>query len=137
MKDLEWDERLSVGFPDLDEEHRRLLRLCASVVRASSTGASEAQLRHVVTQLRTYVKEHFQREEELLHRYRYPRLNEHITEHMKLTQHVKELYFSGHKHEPIDPGVLKALLRDWVVEHIIRHDLSYAKYFKDHPPGKP
>jgi len=131
MKDIQWDERLSVGIPNIDEQHRRILELCNRGFQAISKDMTEPEFKAIIAELRQYAKIHFATEESLMEKYKYPRRDEHHAEHTKLTLTVKEFHSSGYRHERIAPEQLKAFLMDWIVNHIIRHDLSYAKYFRE------
>jgi hemerythrin len=92
---------------------------------------TEEIFKEITTELRQFVKLHFTAEEELMEKYKYPRRDEHRAEHAKLTKTVKDFHSSGYRHEQIPPEELKAFLTDWIVTHIIRHDLGYARYFKE------
>jgi len=131
MKEIQWDERLSVGISDIDKQHQQLLELCNEAFQAISKGMTETEFKEIIAQLRQFVKLHFTTEEELMEKYKYPRRDEHRAEHVKLTQTVKEFHSSGYRHEHVPPEQLKAFLTDWIVNHIIRHDLSYVKHFKE------
>jgi hemerythrin-like metal-binding protein len=131
MKEIQWDDRLSVGISDIDEQHRKLLELCNKAFQAISKGMTEVKFKEITAELRQFVKLHFTAEEELMEKYKYPRRDEHHAEHVKLTKTVKDFHSSTYRHEQIPPEELKAFLTDWIVNHIIRHDLGYAKYFKE------
>jgi hemerythrin len=131
MKEIQWDDRLSVGISDIDKQHQQLLELCNKAFRAISKGMTEAEFKEIIAELRQFVKLHFTTEEELMEKHKYPRRDEHRAEHAKLTQTVKEFHTSGYRHEHVPPEELKAFLTNWIINHIIRHDLSYVKHFKE------
>ncbi len=129
---IEWTSDLSVGIPQLDDDHKKLIDLLNQIFVASYAGVGDQLVMKVVKELIDYTHYHFQREEDLLVKNHYPACSTHKEEHQKL---IAEL-MSIKENIPTDlsDGLsteLTLFLRHWLIDHIKTHDLKYAEFIKE------
>ena len=126
MDSVPWDDRFSVGVPELDAEHRRLVdtlnRLHEATVSGRGPGTLEPLLAILVQQAGT----HFMSEERYLRETQFAEYDEHKAKHAELMGQVYELKRRLETdHTTFTPETVQ-FLKDWVLRHILIADLKYA-----------
>jgi hemerythrin len=119
---IKWNEGLSVGDDYIDAEHRKFVEL----IRGISEYASSRDGR-VLTKVLHYATTHFADEESYMERLEYPGLQEHRSEHKKLTRILlayKKDYDRGRK----DLYAFKQFAFRWVRDHIMDVDRRIAAF---------
>lgn len=128
-----WDESISVGDEKIDDDHKELFAITNTLLDAINTEKSEEVFLSIFTRLDNYVKHHFQREERLMQKYHYPKLDAHIALHREFEAQlpkVKEKFLSSYSKEAALQ--IYQFLTDWLIQHIIKEDLQYARYIHTH-----
>ena len=128
MKDLVWDEILSVGVDEIDEDHRKLVNLFNILNHAVVDEESPDYLAAILAELINCTARHFSHEERLMLKHRYQGFEEHRAEHEELIQSARAL----------QQGILRAnqpmvdehieFLERWLTEHILTADLRLGSY---------
>ena len=90
MNPLTWQERLSIPFPSIDEEHKMLFDLINEFYQSLTTHNRTEQILNLFTQLRSYAQLHFENEETLMLIHKYPRLDIHQVEHQLFIEKIDE-----------------------------------------------
>ncbi|MCP5364851.1 MAG: hemerythrin family protein [Hyphomicrobiales bacterium] len=128
---IAWSEAMSVGVPELDNDHRCLIR----IINLLSNVTGRYPGRTVETVLETlllYSKFHFAREERVLASSRFPAAVFHHGEHEGFTRNIRRLrdrYKGGDS-----PKVARELLdylTGWLTHHILIQDMAYKPYVMD------
>ncbi len=126
MKDLIWDEILSVGVEEVDEDHRRLLELFNLLNRATEAGRTPEYVAAVLEELIHCTAWHFSHEERLMLEHGYEGLAEHRQEHRELMQGVRAL-----QQKVQQTGVTQEdlqYLERWLTQHILSEDGRMGAY---------
>lgn len=125
---LEWNDGMSVGVEDLDNDHRVLIDLINQLAAAEGR-QDRINLEAVLDELVDYTVFHFEKEEQYMERAGYPALPGHKRTHAILTEQV--LAIRRRVVEAEQPGlgdeVLDFLSR-WLREHILQADALYRPY---------
>jgi len=122
---MQWTAAIATGHPVIDEQHRELFHLLAELKVATAEQRTLLAV-YSITRLKHYVREHFETEEALLKRCKFPRLQEHIAEHQKFREQM--LAFQR-KAVLLDVSAeMVQFLTDWLIEHIAKVDLQYLPY---------
>ena len=66
MAGFEWNQGLSVGVEEIDNDHKRLLAIISDLANAIEENHEKEIIGQVFTKLEEYVSLHFQREEALI-----------------------------------------------------------------------
>ena len=126
---IKWSASLSTGIPKIDSQHKTFIGLINKTNECVDKKRKE-DLSKVLTELLNYARIHFSTEEEIFDKYSYPYSNEHKEEHLKLIEKAISFYDKALRGE--DVGKEFALfLKDWLEDHLKKHDFKYAKYFKE------
>ena len=125
---ITWDQSYSVSVRRLDEQHQKLLALINELHEAMRQGQGQAIVQDTLRQLATYTVTHFRAEEELLRKANYPGLAEHRAEHQKYVARVNEFAEDLKAGRNTSSIAVLGFLKDWLAEHILRTDRSYAAF---------
>ncbi len=131
MKEIEWTESLSLGVEAIDDQHKELIRIVNRLLHAIKDKDSEMIVNEILAGLREYTVFHFNAEEKFMEEIRYPHRGEHLQQHQDLKQKVKGFQYARFHHEEVTLGELKAMLSEWLLEHILDSDLRIAKFMRE------
>ena len=151
-----WTPQMSVGNLILDGDHRYLFALVNIVELCLNNTGARHHLRPAVEHLMEYTREHFAREEKLQIRVRFAKYGEHRAEHEEIMEQLESLWYrlfpdtlqdaaagaggaaaAGSSPPDIseaDRDELIALLRRWVVEHVLKTDIKMRPLLSRYPP---
>lgn len=123
---LVWSDAMSVGVPEVDEDHKALIDLIGMIESASEGEEADAVLGTVLAALMDYTEFHFEREERMQEAIGYSGLAEHHAHHETLKRQVMD-YVARHAGDPasIDIRELARFLQSWLVQHILKEDWQY------------
>jgi len=128
VKDLIWDESLSVDIQEVDEDHRRLVDLFNILNHSVADGDAANYIEAVMEELITCTVWHFRHEERLMLKHNYKGLEDHKKEHQELVDSAKELQqklvLEGKSVSDKDI----VFLEHWLVGHILGADMEMASY---------
>ena len=128
MRDLVWGEILSVGVDEIDEDHRKLIRIFNILNHAVMEGESPEYLAATLEELINCTVWHFSHEERLMLKYRYEGFEEHKAEHRELIQSVKELQQEILQADKPIVGENIEFLERWLTGHILTTDGRLGSY---------
>jgi hemerythrin len=127
MELLKWGPDYEMGLPDLDDEHRHLVKLINQGI-ATVDLKQEVLLEPVLNELFAYARVHFAHEERLMITAGFPDLHDHVKEHHAFYEKVSDLYSRFLGGDPDVAVVLTTFLRDWLIAHIQGTDRLYVPY---------
>ena len=132
MTFLPWSNNYSVHIRAIDSDHKELFDTVNQLHAAIEQQRPHDEVSFTINLLARYVKEHFDREEQIMAQYGYPKLAQHKSQHQRLKHMVKAIR-RIHTEEPdrLDPNKLLKFLSDWLTNHIIRSDMEYATYLNN------
>jgi hemerythrin len=126
---MEWNDRLSVGIPSIDIEHRRLVGMLNELFDSAQNGKGKETLGKILDGLVTYTATHFANEERYFAQHAYPDSKAHKAEHDALAKSVIDVqkrYRAGAS-AALSMEVLN-FLKNWLSKHIQGSDKKYAPY---------
>jgi hemerythrin len=129
MAYIDWTPEMSMGMEDIDEQHKHFVGIINKTKEASDAGAARGAQKEVLGDLVEYARYHFETEEGYFETFSYPHTAEHKIEHAKLLANVLAFSDRFDKGEDVAQELL-AFLKDWLADHLMRHDKKYSKYFK-------
>ena len=124
---LVWEEKFSVGFQQIDVEHRILFSLYNQLLSDCERNQGAAVIGDSLDKLLAYTKTHFAHEEQILEEKGYSQLSAHKEAHKKLVEQVEALrdrYYTSQ-----DEGVARETMdfvHDWLTKHVLGVDMAYA-----------
>lgn len=129
MSFIQWDEALSVGVEDIDEQHKTLVAMLDNLHQISAQPVDASVVPEIVAKLKEYALMHFATEERHMKRNKYPELFDHMAEHAFFVSKVKD--FTASTADEIDtlPAVMD-FLKKWLVEHIGNVDIKMGRFLQ-------
>jgi hemerythrin-like metal-binding protein len=135
MVNVLWEDRYSVGVPQLDEEHMTILSLINQIAQNQDLPDWPANLAVILNQLTNYAIGHCAREEAMLKAIGYPDLPDQQREHLAFRQRLA--VFTMDMDDPVQQrrilNMLLSFLKEWWLEHILVSDMKYRSYFSGAP----
>lgn len=126
---LEWNETLSVGVDEIDDQHRELFRRAANVLDGLKRGEPE-EISGLVDFLYQHAVTHFGAEEEFMRETRYPGYVRHKAEHDRF---VSDLLALSRECDRAGQSAFLALrvnhwLVQWLKEHVSGTDAELGRH---------
>jgi hemerythrin-like metal-binding protein len=130
-----WNEAMSVGQPDIDADHKRLVSIINRLWVAEDNGNRQV-IEFVLDDLVHYTEVHFKREEQMLADMEYDEFERHRGIHQSICRRLEEIrweYFQGIREEL--RGEILEFLRNWLNQHILVEDMRYRPWLRKRKPG--
>lgn len=126
----EWSERLELGIPLIDEQHKQFFDLAASF----SGDGDEVRVLKTLATLSDYIRVHLRDEEVMMARAHYPDLEAHCRLHANFRQMLATLLGSARKMSLDEIAVeVKYLINGWFYQHIVQVDSDLSRYLVSNP----
>lgn len=140
MPILEWNEDMSVGLAELDDDHKQLIRVINQLGADYDDQARQSAVRQSLFALLRYAEFHFAREEGVMTACNYPGIEEHKKEHRDFVSKIRDLNrrfdADPEKSAEIVNADLLRFLQDWLSHHILVEDMAYRPYAEDSPEAR-
>ncbi|MBX7192613.1 MAG: bacteriohemerythrin [Sandaracinaceae bacterium] len=126
---MEWNEKLSVGIKQFDDEHKKLVGMVNELFDGVQAGRGKELLGPTLDGLVSYTVTHFANEERYMTQHKYPSLAAHKAEHDALTKQVAEVQakYKAGASAALSMEVM-AFLKNWLVKHIMGSDKAYTPF---------
>lgn len=129
MRDLIWDESLSVQLEEIDDDHQKLIDLFNLINHAMTDGDAPEYIEALVDEMISFTAWHFKHEERLMLKYAYPGLDEHRNEHYDLIQSAVELKNALAEGEGFALSAENLeFLEHWLTGHILGADMELGAF---------
>lgn len=128
MNKIQWNDELSVGVEQIDDQHKELIRIANALINAVTLERDQRIINNVLNKLREYTIHHFNSEEQLMEKIGFPKRGEHATEHARLKKEVKEYQHQVYLKENLTPDALLEFLKNWLLKHILTYDRDIARF---------
>lgn len=125
---IKWNDSLSLGLEVIDEQHKKLLKIVNEVIGCFDRDDRDHFLKIKFSELREYTVIHFHDEEDYMVKIQYDKITEHKKQHDDLKKQVKSYQASFFHHESITKDQLIEFFRNWLLEHILNHDMSIKTF---------
>lgn len=125
---ITWNDTLSVGISEMDQQHRKLVDLVNQLYDAMGQGKGDNVKNAILNDLIMYTKVHFAAEERLMQKYGYPEFAAHKRLHDELTARAVQLKQKLDAGQMVASVTLSSFLRDWLKNHITRVDKKYGQF---------
>lgn len=124
-----WSEAFSVGLPELDFQHKKILALISDLEQLVAEGrTNSAAAKGLLNEIVTYAVVHFETEEHVLAERQYAQLGSHREEHRKYVSFVAEQIALAISSQQDTESVLQ-FLKAWWRRHILEEDRQYKALF--------
>lgn len=128
---ITWSDRLSVGIPAIDNQHKKLVDMINQLHDAQREGQGKAALDKIFAAMADYTREHFTFEEKMLAAANYPQLTEHKRLHGEFLTRLTAMQARQQQATQVGLSLeVMSFLRDWLVKHIEGIDKRYTSHMK-------
>lgn len=132
MTPIAWTAELETGIAVIDGQHRRIVDYINELQSISGSAAPEV-LDRVLNDLVDYTYSHFAFEEALMEEAGYDSLPIHRKTHEAFCERIASLKLRASAGEAVTEELV-ALLRNWLIRHIMNDDRSYAGLIREKLP---
>lgn len=125
-RELLWDDKLSVGIEQMDDDHKGLIALLNEL---SETGLATNEVDAILGKLINYTVYHFRREETVMEACGYPHVDAHRKVHRHIAATASQFAEEWRKDESAELiQELLEFLRTWLVDHIMQNDAEIEPF---------
>ncbi len=128
LEKLKWTEELSIGNPDIDNEHKRIIEIYNDLVDHIIEKRGREAFAQILSKMTDYSLTHFKKEEGYMEKFSYPHLKEHKNYHRHYIYKVSMYNVNLMSTAPPNPSEIVEFLKGWWVNHILDIDKQYEKY---------
>jgi len=139
VKFVEWDSQYSIGMPEIDRQHKKLMKILNDTIKHSN-GNKNDEMRYfnrTVRKAEKYLKMHFETEERILSKTGYNKLEEHKAEHNKFYEEIRK------SNEEIENNIkdinlfdATAYIKEWLLNHIKNYDKKADQFILEYANKK-
>jgi hemerythrin len=130
MEKYTWSKKLEVGDETIDSQHKQLVETYNSLIDQSQTVNSIAELVPTLVFLCEYTEKHFNDEEELQRKCRFPDYSKHKLLHDNFKKTVAGFMAQIKTVTSVEglSSKLHTIVGVWLLNHIVMEDSKMAKY---------
>ncbi|MGO4885690.1 MAG: bacteriohemerythrin [Bryobacteraceae bacterium] len=131
MRNIKWTRAHAVDVPEIDAEHKALLRWCGDFDRAVTGGASTAQLQSIYRELAKRTAAHFAHEEREMRAGRYSLYAWHRRQHQAAVAKMETLGRSVRRGDRETTSATVECVAKWLNDHIRLADRMFGAYLRN------
>jgi hemerythrin len=130
---LIWNpQRHGVGDAAIDADHRHMIALINRIDDMLGDAGQIDNAWNVMDELLLATEAHFAQEEKIMAQHGYPDMPQHIEEHRKQLEQMRNLIGEvRHAPSPAKVRLIPAFLVDWAELHILHDDLKLGAFLSD------
>jgi hemerythrin len=131
VKELIWDNTLSVQVQEVDDDHQKLVDLFNILNQSVEQGEPVNYIEAVLEELISCTVWHFRHEERLMLKYGYDDYEEHKAEHQELIDSARELQQTFLQAGKEISAEDITFLENWLTGHILGMDIKMGSYLAE------
>lgn len=128
---MAWDQSMSVGVKEIDEQHQHLFLLANDVANGLRKGFDKDSIQKSLRVLCDYAVEHFAAEEALMDMDTYKEYDLHLNEHMQCTTKAMDFLEMFCDDKIVDMNDFLQFLLFWIRDHIMTMDMTLARFLAE------
>lgn len=127
---LEWNDGMSVGIPEIDEDHKRFIFLINELNLSITERMKATEIKKRLQDVIEDANQHFEQEEKFFRERQYPNAEGHAISHNIVKNTLKRIQDSfmpyGLDAEWVDAALV---IKQILINHILTEDMQYADFF--------
>ncbi len=133
IKRYEWEPGLETGNRLIDSQHKELIEKINDLLEACASGKGRSEINAMAQFLKDYTKKHFDDEEQLQKRFKYPDRVNHKKYHEAFKETVRKLSEELERDGATVTlvGKINSSVAEWLINHIKREDVRVAKHIEE------
>ena len=128
---FKWDNAFNTDIATIDTQHKVIIKILNELYNVVYIDKKEDKLDGIIYELVQYTVYHFGEEEKLFEKYSYIEEQDHIMEHRKFIERVKEFTEINSTDSSTLVFELIEFLKEWLIEHILVTDRKYVVFFEE------
>ena len=125
---VQWNDSLSVGNNDIDNDHKKLLSMINQLQTAVHYQTDDETIEKTLNELIEYTKYHFSREEKLMQEYNFPEYDDHKQQHDQMVTQITKFIDEYRIDKTRTIENVSQFLKSWLINHINGSDQKYRPY---------
>ena len=125
---FEWKTDYELDIPQIDDQHKELVRMINDLYASIKDNTSSDAVDKTLNKLMQYVEVHFATEERAMQDRHYRALDSHIQQHDDLRAKVLDLKKEQLQGREIATFELLNFLTDWLKNHIANCDIAFGQF---------
>ncbi len=125
---FKWTADLELDMPQIDDQHKELVKLINTLYESIREGHSSETVEKTLNSLLRYVEVHFETEEAAMRQRRYPGYKRHLMIHEDLRKKVLDLKKQQLQGRDVATFELLNFLVDWLKSHIASEDVLFGQF---------
>ncbi len=127
-----WRPDLSVGFDEIDDQHKELFARVNTLLEATSQGKGKEAVGRTISYLGQYVASHFGTEERHMARSQYPEVSSHKAQHVQFTNEFSTIKKKFEAEGPTSQLtiLIQRQVCDWLINHIGKTDKALGAFLR-------
>ncbi len=125
---IEWKDEFSVGVPDVDHEHQKLITLINDLHNAMSSDSRDVTVMDFLGEIYAHVSAHFALEEKIMRERKYDQYAEHKAEHEALLDQLRDIMDNYEENATFSDEVFATVVEKWFTEHFRTRDARLHKH---------
>ena len=128
--EIKWSDSLSVGIPEIDDEHRLFIERVNDVNRAIVDLEGKVIVERLMELMLMEAARHFHNEVQLLSARKFPDTADHAKKHNQLSDRLNRLIEDFRRDDLSFVWAMKGLrIKQLLVEHLLQEDMKFKEYF--------
>ena len=125
---IEWKDEFSVGVPDVDYEHQKLIALINDLHEAMSSDNSKVTVMDFLGEIYAHVSGHFALEEKIMRERKYDHYAEHKADHEALLDELRDIMDDYEENAYFSDNTFANAVGSWFSDHFKNRDARLHKH---------
>jgi len=133
VSSLHWSGDYSLNIPAIDNEHKLLISIINDIehgLRHHSHLRAQV-IKESMQRLSSYIRMHFESEERFMLTHNYPEFVDHKAQHAELLEKLDRFEARLKSGGQTFNEEMLLFLKDWLIRHIILHDIKIGHFYHD------
>lgn len=127
---------MSVGIPEIDEDHKRFILLVGDLNRAIADRMELGEIKRRLQLIFDDVVQHFAHEEKLFAQWQYPDTQTHASKHAQVLKTLDAIKERSINYDlPLEWIAVSMEVKDLLIDHLVTEDVKYAEYVRNARPS--
>ena len=129
--EIRWNDALTVGVPEIDEEHRKFIARVNELNQAIVECKDKPAVERLLDLMLMEATHHFWHEQRLLADWKYPDRAVHAAKHAHLTEQFDRLMKEFEQADVSFTWALKGLhIKQLLIDHLLKEDMKYRDFLR-------
>lgn len=125
--------KYQMGIDNWDLQHSEILIFIEESLKLVKRSKKNKlkELKHIIEDMQRYARIHFKYEEQKMIRLKYPKYEDHKSEHISFQAKLDEVERAIQNEYDVGPEIVAQFLKDWFLNHILVVDRELSKFVID------